>query len=459
MSFFKTLSPIYGYGLKHLILPLGDMVMGQQMMKRLRFLEQAQWWNREKILNYRDGLLQKAIRDAYETSFYRDLMLERGIHPNDIRSAEDLKALPVVTKAMLRPEIPSRATRETGQKTYTECSSGSTGEPFCVQEDNFTAGWYRATFMLALQWAGWHFGDPHLQTGMTLARHNGRRVKDLLMLCNYQSAYDLSDKHLDEILDELAKYEIKHLWGYPGSLFHIAKRALETGRKISLNTVITWGDMVYPYYRQTIKEAFGVNVTDTYGCAEGMQISAQADGSDYYLVHNFDVVVEYLDDKNLPVPAGQAGNLVLTRLHAGATPFVRYKVGDMAISGGDRLSPCGRGFEIMESIQGRDTDIIITPSGNRLIVHFFTGILEHYSEIASFQVLQDKAEEITLKIVPNPNFNESVAEKIIQNLKQKGADIPIVLELVDNIPLTKGGKRRFVINTLSKQELLRDVSS
>ncbi len=42
----------------------------------------------------------------------------------------------------------------------------------------------------------------------------------------------------------------------------------------------------------------------------------------------------------------------------------------------------------MQSIQGRSADIVTTPSGNRLIVHFFTGVLEHFSEVDSFQVVQ-----------------------------------------------------------------------
>jgi phenylacetate-CoA ligase len=161
-----------------------------------------------------------------------------------------------------------------------------------------------------------------------------------------------------------------------------------------------------------------------------------------------DVIVEYLDNNNQPVPVGEPGNLVLTRLHAGPSPLIRYRVGDVGISGGDRMPDSGRGFEILETVQGRDTDIIVTPSGNRLIVHFFTGLLEHYSEISSFQVVQKKTDEITLKVVPNKDFNSVVAERMINQLRERGADLTINLELVDEIPLTKGGKRRFVISEI-----------
>lgn len=440
----------YGKLLKSLVLPSADLIMGQRMMQRLSFLQQAQWWHRERIYEYRDNLLRQTMIQAFEVPFYRDLMQERGIRPQDIRSAEDLVHLPVVNKQMLRPGFPHRTTRNTGQRTYNECSSGSTGEPFCVKEDNYTAGWYRATFMLALHWAGWSFGEPHLQTGMSLKRHNGRKLKDWIMLTHYESAYDLTNAHLDQMLDTICNHQLKHLWGYPGSLYQLSVRAIETGRKHKLSTAVTWGDMVYPIYRKTIKDAFDVDVTDTYGCAEGIQIAAQTQGSEQYLIHNFDVIVEYLDDRDKPVQVGTPGNLVLTRLHAGPTPLIRYRVGDMGVSGGSQLPEDGRGFEVMERIQGRDTDIIVTPSGNRLIVHFFTGILEHFREIDAFQVLQQKGDELILRIVPNENFNDDVSMAVIHQLRNKGADIQIRVELVDEIPLTPGGKRRFVIReTLS----------
>lgn len=441
----------YGLGLKHLILPIGDRLYGQAMMKRLRFLEKAQWWSRERIYEYQNILVQKLIREAYEVPFYQDLMQKRGLVPSDIPEVEDLSKLPVISKNILRPEFPHRTTRNTGQNTYNECSSGSTGEPFCVKEDSYTAGWYRASFMLALQWAGWHLGEPHLQTGMTLTRQRGRRLKDLLLLCHYESAYDLTDKHLDKILDKLFKNDLKHLWGYPGSLYHIARRALETGRSKQLTSAVTWGDMVYPSYREAIQRAFNVKMTDTYGCAEGFHIAAQCEGSTDYLIHSLDVIVEYLDDENKPVPVGTPGNVVITRLHAGPMPLIRYRIGDLAISGGERKIDSGRGFEIMESIQGRDTDIIVTPSGNRLIVHFFTGILEHFAEIESFQVIQHTLDEITLNVVPNQSFSPAIAEQVIEQLKARGADLNIRLVLVDEIPLSKGGKRRFVVSSLSPE--------
>jgi len=103
----------------------------------------------------------------------------------------------------------------------------------------------------------------------------------------------------------------------------------------------------------------------------------------------------------------------------------------------------------MESIQGRDTDVIITPGGNRLIVHFFTGLLEHFPQIEQFQIRQKKQDLMIIYIVPSHNFSDDVGEKIITTLKEKGADISMKIELVSEIPSLPSGKRRFVINEMA----------
>lgn len=434
------------------VLPLGDRLLGQRMMARLRLLEQAQWWDRERLLSERDRVLAQLIAVSYEeVPFYRELWDRHGIKPQDVRTASDLARLPLVTKDMLRAGYPSRTVRSTGQRTHEECSSGSTGRPFCVQEDAYTAGWYRASFMLALQWSGWRIGDPQLQMGMTLQRSGGRRAKDLLLRCHYVSAYDLRDAALDAHLEKIDRRGLRHVWGYPGAVYYLARRAAQTGWIRELDAVVTWGDTLFSHYRKSIESAFHTRVFDTYGCAEGMQISAQCGHSGQYHVHDLDVIVEYLDDGGESVVSSDPGNLVVTRLHPGPMPLIRYHVGDVGVAG---TSPCGcgRGLSTMDSIKGRETDVVTTPSGNRLIVHFFTGVLEHFPEIDTFQVTQDRPDSIVLRIVPSDGFDDRTGERAATKLKEKGADVTIEVEVVEEIPLTPAGKRRFVVNRLHSSQ-------
>jgi len=141
----------------------------------------------------------------------------------------------------------------------------------------------------------------------------------------------------------------------------------------------------------------------------------------------------------------------VTRLHAGPMPFIRYELGDLGAAGSGCACPCGRSLRLLRQIQGRTADFVITPSGNRLIVHFFTGILEHFREIESFQVIQNSADRLLLNIVPGPAYAAETQDKIRRALRDAGADFDIQVKVVENIPLTIGGKRRFIIRNFGPE--------
>ena len=435
---------IYGFTLENFLLPLGDKLTNQGLMKRLKFLRKAQWWNRSLIDEYQNNQIIDLMAVAFDqVPFYKNLFLSQGLSNQDIKSVIDIQKFPIVTKKMLRDAGFSKIVRDTGLKTYDASTSGSTGENFTVKEDNATAGFYRASFMLSLEWAGYEIGQRHLQTGMTLDRSWDRKIKDSLLRCDYTSAYDLSDKHLDEILSKIQSKNIKHLWGYPGSIFYVAKRAESLGLKLSLVSVVTWGDVLYSSYREMIEKVFKTKVYDTYGCAEGIQVAAQCGHGTHYHVHELDTIVELLDDNGNPVGVGETGNVILTRLYPGPMPLIRYAVGDKAAWSSQETCECGRNLKLLERIDGRSADEIITPSGNRLILHFFTGVLEFFTEIESFQVIQENISSINLNIVPRSQAQIN-KPAIIKALQEKGADIDIEIDIVQSIPLERTGKRKFI---------------
>jgi phenylacetate-CoA ligase len=447
--------------IRNLLLPSTDLVLGHPMMRRVRFLRQAQWWDVGRIRSVQCKLVQETIRTAYEsTSFYRELMRGARLRPEDIRTPEDLRYIPAVTKQMLRDAYPHGVTRPVRQKCYETRTSGSTGTNFTVLEDANTAAWYRASFLLALEWAGWTVGEPHLQNGIAYPRSWQKRAKDFCVGCHYVSAYSLSDRDLDATLQILERKRIEHLWGYPGSLYTLARRAAQLGWNMPMKTVVTWGDILYPAYRRAIEAAFRATVRDTYGCGEGIQIAAQcgAEGGVYHR-HDLDVIVDF------EAPAsnwrgGEPAAVVLTRLHAGPMPLIRYRVGDLAVEGDRQPCTCGRGFSTLHSIQGRETDIITTPSGNRLIVHFFTGILEHFREIESFHAIQEEPGLLRVLIVPTGTLAPEGRRRIVDAIRNGGAgDMTIRLELVTEIPVPPSGKRRFVTSRVAAEQHLAPAES
>lgn len=444
---------LWSWMLRRFVLPAGDRLFGQKMMRRLAFLERAQWWDKERLYEERDLLLRRLIRACYdEVPFYRELMDSVGVRPEDIRTASDLSKLPVVDKQLLRPHYPARTVRRTPYKQFQNSSSGSTGQNFYVMADTETVGWYRASFLLSLEWAGWRLGEEHVQTGITPKRSLEKTLKDRMLNCHYVSAYNLTDSDLDATLELLERRRIAHLWGYPGSLYLLARRAAAKGWNRPMRSLVTWGDNLYGHYRSTIERVFQARIFDTYGCGEGFHIAAQCGHAQNYHIHTLDVVVEYLDVDGNAVAEDQPGRMTVTRLHPGPMPILRYQVGDLCVRGSQEPCECGRGYDRLRSIEGRDTDFVVTPEGNRLIVHFFTGILEHFPEIDCFQVVQEELGAMRLRIVPKGEFSRESAERVIRALVEHGAQgIEIDLELVDSIPTTPSGKRRFVVSSVAKR--------
>ena len=448
----NTFDKQYNFFCRNFLLPLSDTLTRQNVMKYYEFINRAQWWPRERLLKYQNERLIETVNIAYkETSFYRELFDSNGISPDKIRTANDLQRIPIVTKDMLRKAYPLKCCRNTKYPWQEAFTSGSTGSPFVVRIDSYSMSIARALMLMRANFSGWSIGDSMLQTGMTLNRGLIKKIKDYFLRVSYVSAFDLSDGTLDKYLEMMDLKKHKYIMGYASSLYCLSKRAEEVGFNYSLDGAVSWGDNLFDNYRNKIEKQFRTKVTDTYGCGEGIQVAAQCgQNNGEYHIFMPHVIVEFLEN-GIPVPENDFGEIVLTRLNPGAMPLIRYSIGDVGRGSDKEKCSCGRGLKMMSKIEGRSSDIILTPNGNKLIVHFFTGIFEYYSSIKYFQVYQDNINEIKIKIVPNLNFKEMDCILIKKEINEKGDnDLKIDFEIVKEIPLEKSNKRRFVISKIEQ---------
>ena len=96
------------------------------------FLEESQWWPKERLKEYQDKKLRSLINHAYTSvPYYRAVFDRHGIRPEDIRTSDDLAKVPILTKDIIRENFPDKIVvgNEDNRRDGIWTTGGSTGEP------------------------------------------------------------------------------------------------------------------------------------------------------------------------------------------------------------------------------------------------------------------------------------------------------------------------------------------
>lgn len=440
---------MYEFLARKLIFPIGDKLLGTRIIPILKEEMEKQWWPPKKIQEEQNMRLQKLINHSYKNvPYWRSLFDSLRLKPDHIQTKDDLQKLPILTKKTIREDIDSMLAQNFPKKRFIEQhSSGSTGEPLKYYLDKECISWWVASMMRFWRWAGYDFGKKWIRIQTWPRNKLWQRLFDKLTKCVYIPTYKLDDKGIARAISLIKKAKPEIVRGYTGAMYLIAKHLKENAMsRFKVKAVITTGETLFPHYRKIIEEQFCCKVYDTYG-GEGIPIAGQCEKGNYH-IDDHNVIVEFVKDNGTLAKSGELANIVVTGLHNYSMPFIRYQIQDVGIPS-DRICTCGRGLSTIESVTGRDSDIIKTSNGKYILVHFFTLLFEYMESVKQFQVIQELLNEITINIVRNDTFSSKDANHIINTIKQSGGQtLKVNLEFVDEIPLAQSGKRRFVISTV-----------
>ena len=101
---------------EHIILPLSDMLQGEQVHKYLRVLKDAENWTPVRMEAFQQERLRKLITyAATEVPFYRDWFLNQHLDP----STATLNELPIVSFTLDPAVLPANPSLSTSQKNHT----------------------------------------------------------------------------------------------------------------------------------------------------------------------------------------------------------------------------------------------------------------------------------------------------------------------------------------------------
>jgi phenylacetate-CoA ligase len=208
--------------------------------------------------------------------------------------------------------------------------------------------------------------------------------------------------------------------------------------------------VLHNWQRTVIEEVFGCRVTNRYGCEEVGLIACECERHQGLHINADNVLVE-IERDGRPARPCESGSVIVTDLSNRAMPLLRYQVGDVAIAA-NRPCPCGRGLPLVEKVEGREADYVVTPCG-RLISGI--SLTENFAVMVpgleQVQIVQEAIDRLRLRIVRGADFGPR-SEACIRSLvaERFGPGVAYECEYVGRIPQEPSGKYRFCISKVAR---------
>jgi phenylacetate-CoA ligase len=324
-----------------------------------RVFDVAETLPRDELAILQRARLAETVRRAARVPLYRAALaplVERGV--------DDLRRLPVTTKADLRDAYPlGLLAVPRGEIARIHGSSGTTGKPTFVAYSRadmetwaglcarfLVAGGLRPDHVVHVAFGyglftggfGLHQGIERVGAAVVPAA-GGNTPRQVLLLRDLAAdvlvctpSYAL---HIAEVLraEGLAPGDLALSFGHFGGEPWTEEMRVEIERGLGILAFNNYG----------LSEVMGPGVAGECPARRGMHVA-----EDHFLV-------ECLDPETLePVPDGETGELVLTTLTKEAMPVLRYRTRDLASL--DRSPcPCGRTGARMSRVKGRSDDMLI----------------------------------------------------------------------------------------------------
>jgi phenylacetate-CoA ligase len=424
-----------------------------QTEKIVEEILERDFWTARQWQEWRENRLAFILRRAAEkVPYYRASWATRRTK-GDRSSPEILENWEILEKKTLRENAAAFVADDCDRrKMFHDHTSGTTGTSLDIWASEQTVKlWYAMFDARSRRWYGVSRRDRWAILGGQMITPQAQRrppfwVWNAPMKQLYLSSYHLAPDLIGYYLDALCKYRIRYLLGYPSALYELARGALLLKRKdLRLDVVITNAEPVYDFQRETIQQAFACPVRETYGMAE--TVAAAGECQRGRLHQWLDAgIIEAENEKN------SLRDFICTGLINPDMPLVRYRVGDSGVFS-ENLCECGRTLPLIEKIEGRTDDVLLTADGRS--VGRLDPVFKNDLPILEVQIIQETLERIRVKFVPAIDYEASAGRELTARLKERMGDVEIVLESVIRIPRTDRGKFRAVVCQLPAQERAR----
>lgn len=443
--------------IRRVIYPAYRSLRRDRVLETAQALEKSQWLPPDQLEILRWARLAEFLKAATaEVPYYREVFRQAGMRAQDVRTRDDFLKVPLLTKQQVRAAGRSMITENKTRKGLASSTSGSTGEPMYFYCDLASGSIRRATALLGYKWAGADIADRiayiwgfHL--GAPLGERIASGVKNYFLNKIYMSSFNMTEEAMGRYARTLAAYKPSVIDGYPSAVSLFAEFCVRHGLSdIRPRAVVTSGETIAPHQADVVRRAFKCPVFDRYGSREFSITAHDCDRHEGLHVINDHLFLEVLDRTGRPAASGETGEIVITDLANLYMPFVRYCTGDLAVATARRCS-CGRGSPLLERIEGRTFDVVVTTDGRSAGGFFWTHLSRSVPGISRFQIEQHDPGGVTFRVVRGPEWKDDYRHELMRRIKENlGESFKVDFQTVDEIPLTPAGKFRFIWSTVDR---------
>jgi phenylacetate-CoA ligase len=409
------------------------------------------WWLMSKGLAssfssveaIRRGQLEKLKRllqhACVNVPLYSRLYHEAGFHPQMLQSLEDLERIPILTKTRLleaRPEerVACGVALENCEIVRT---SGSTGRPLAVYLGPKEVCWQRAVAWRVLFEHGFRWTDRTLEIRMNPGRSYavqklGIAPKDWLSILESPRSWA---EHLAD-----GKHQV--VVAGASTLHALAEAAETAGLCIKPpRIVVSDSELLSASTRSLIRRVLGTDPIDVFGLVEVSNFAWECEQREGFHISADSHIVEVM------APSSRPGPMLVTALGMWTMPFIRYATGDIAALD-SRPCRCGRYLPKLLQLDGREWDAIILPDGKKLYAPCFHEILAKFSELRRWQLIQDTALSLSLKLVMRQDIPQ-LFDLIRRSLRSAlPPEMELHIQEVDDIHTPVGQKPKAIVSNL-----------
>jgi phenylacetate-CoA ligase len=283
-------------------------------------------------------------------------------------------------------------------------------------------------------------------------------VSGRIMTFSANAVTHVSVEHIANSIEEFAP---QLLCAYPSALETLMRYLHESGRKLSIPTVVTSSEVMKPGAWGMAQDVLGCKLADYYGQSERIAFAIARAPRTYHFQPGYSHV-EFIpyDGKVLARGSGmRLYEIVGTSLWNDVLPIVRYRTGDLirlpAHWGEQELEELSLGFRSFDGVLGRQQEIIVVPDGSLRL----TGIglvPREVKNVLRIQIVQEDFDRARIFVLPTPEYSESDAEDLLANARSRiPQEVSLSVEVAKRLERTPRGKTPLIVHRPPVHDALR----